>query len=590
MNNFFLSRTAFGMYSIIFMQLNAKRKIQLSLLTIFMILTGLLEVLSIGAVLPFLGVLINPEVILDNKYIQNYDLVKNFLEKNSIVAVITASFLFFTILSGIARIMLTWLQTRTSYSIGIDLSILMYSRTLSQDYMTIIGRNSSYTISGITNKSTTIVSNAIQPFITIVSSSIMLLMIFLSLILIDPLIAIVSLFGFISVYMMVILFVRGRLKKNSHDISIHQAKSLKGLQEGLNGIRDVLLNCTQAKYLSIFANSEYPLRKAYANTYVLGAIPRFGIEAFGMILIAIIAFFASKSPGGVYHAIPVLGAIALGAQRMLPLMQQIYTSWTSLTGGKDSIYDALEILCQKVPKAKKESNLNKLKFEQSIIFSDVSFRYQSNQNWILQNVNFTIPKGAVIGVIGESGAGKSTLLDMLMGLLRPSTGKIYVDSEVLTEINKEEWFELVSHVPQSIFLIDASIEENIAISEPGNFIDYKKVENALSKAHLSELINSLKEKSKTTVGERGAKLSGGQIQRIGIARAIYKSTEFLVFDEATSALDDKTELKIFESINELNKNATIILATHKKSLLNYCTHIISVENKTASIIKVNELL
>jgi ABC-type multidrug transport system fused ATPase/permease subunit len=450
-----------------------------------------------------------------------------------------------------------------------------------------VHQNSSQTISSITNKSTTIVSNAIQPAITIISSAIMLNMILASLIFIDPFIAISALLGFLLIYLLVILLVKEGLKKNSKKISIHQVKTLKALQEGLNGIRDVLLDCNQEKYLRAFSNSESVLRRAYANTYVLGAAPRFGIEALGMILIAMIAYSVSESGAGVYGALPTLGALALGAQRILPLMQQIYTGWTSLQGGRDSIYDALEILCLKIKYTTNAEIDEKLPFEREIKFQDVSFRYDPKGDWVLKDVNISIPKGAIVGVIGESGAGKSTLLDLMMGLLVPTSGAILVDSNILSYANKRYWYKQVSHVPQSVFLADATIEENIAFSESCEKIDFQKIEIAISKAQLSGLITRLPEKNKTYVGERGARLSGGQVQRIGIARAIYKSAEFLVLDEATSSLDENTEIKIMDALRQFSKKRTVVLAAHRGSTLKYCTHLITVKNKTVFINSVN---
>jgi ATP-binding cassette subfamily B protein len=465
-----------NMVKIIFTKLSITRRLQLLFLLFFTIFAGIAEVISIGAVLPFLGVLINPEIIINSSFVISIPKLHNVLNTRNSIAVITFVFIFFTISAGLIRIFLIWMQTRVSYEIGIDFSIEMYRRTLYQDYMAHVNQNSSHTISSIANKSTTIVSNAIQPTITIISSTIMLSMILISLFIIDPFIATTGLLGFLFIYLLVIFFVKGGLKKSSEKISIHQVKTLKALQEGLNGIRDILLDCNQDKYLREFSNSEILLRRAYANTYVLGVAPRFGIEAFGMILIAIIAYSVSETDAGVYSALPILGALALGAQRMLPLMQQIYTGWTSLVGGKDSIYDALEILCLKVNYLSNEQLGEKLIFERAIRFEGVSFRYDVNADWVLRDVNILIPKGAIVGVIGESGAGKSTLLDLMMGLLIPTSGVISVDSNTLSEANKSCWYKQVSHVPQSIFLADATIEENIAFSESSNKIDFEKIE------------------------------------------------------------------------------------------------------------------
>ena len=271
--------------------------------------------------------------------------------------------------------------------------------------------------------------------------------------------------------------------------------------------------------------------------------------------------------------------MALGAQRLLPVLQQIYINWTALksySADVKSVYYALESknhhdVC----------SLEKLNFNDSIRLINVDFKY-SDSDLILNCLNLTILRGQTIGIIGSTGCGKSTLLDILMSLLSPTSGSMYVDDINLTETNNSDflvpWRNQVAHVPQSIFLADTTIAENIAFSANTNSsVDFNKVVESAKKAVVHDFIASLPNGYDTLVGERGIKLSGGQIQRIGLARALYKDASVLIFDEATSALDNKTEESVMSSLSSLKGNMTIIMVAHRLNTLRSCDRVIKIE-------------
>ena len=210
--------------------------------------------------------------------------------------------------------------------------------------------------------------------------------------------------------------------------------------------------------------------------------------------------------------------------------------------------------------------------------------------WILKNVNVSFKKGEKIGFIGMTGSGKSTLLDILMGLLTPTSGELLVDGVVITQQNRRAWQSHVSHVPQSIYLADASIQENIAFGIEPEEIKERKVVQAAQQAKISEMINNLKNTYQDFVGERGIQLSGGQRQRIGIARALYKDSGVLIFDEATSALDNQTEKEIMQQISQLKGEKTIFIIAHRLTTLKQCDRIIRINtNYTIEQVNYNEL-
>ncbi len=266
----------------------------------------------------------------------------------------------------------------------------------------------------------------------------------------------------------------------------------------------------------------------------------------------------------------------LGAQRIFPLAQQMYASYITIQGAKSSTLDALDQLCQ--PMQIISSTNMAIKFEESIVCENIHFGYSDKGQLILKGINIKIPKNSRVGIVSKSGGGKSTLLDVIMGLLAPTDGKVLIDNIELVGANLRAWQAKISHVPQTIFLSDSTIMENIALGIPREDIDINQVQFAAREAQIEEVIEDWPEKYETVVGERGIRLSGGQRQRIGIARALYKKSEVIVLDEATSALDSETENLVMNSFERLGHHATILVAAHRISTLSKCDFIIAISN------------
>lgn len=310
---------------------------------------------------------------------------------------------------------------------------------------------------------------------------------------------------------------------------------------------------------------------------IVGGAPRFVLEIFAVVLLSIAAYVLSRQSSEVGAAIPILGVIALSVQRLLPLAQNSFSSWSSLQAGLVLVSETVAILSQ--PLAKQlNGSLKKIKFERHLRLEKIYFRYGSSSDWVLEDISFVIPKGAKVGVIGPTGGGKSTLLDILMGLLIPNHGELVVDGVIINESYRRGWQNLIAHVPQSIFLADTSIAENIAFGCSNQDLDMDRIVDAASKSELSELISRLPMGYATLVGERGVRLSGGQRQRIGLARAMYKNAEIVIFDEATSALDSDTEELITNSVNLLSPNITTFTVAHRLATLKYCDMIFKIES------------
>ena len=550
--------------------LTPRRKKQLGLLLVIMVITSFAEVVSIGAVLPFLGALMSPEKVFANEYIQPIITSLQITEATQLLLPLTLLFIAAAIFSAGMRLTLIWAQTRLGHAIVADLSVQTYERTLYQPYSVHASRNSSEVIAGISGKISSVVYSTLLPLLNAASSVLILITIMAAVIAIDPVVALITFGGFGAVYAVIMVLSRKRLTQNSQRISHESNQVVKALQEGLGGIRDVLIDGTQAVYCRIYRSADLPLRRAQANNQIIGASPRFLIEALGIILIAGLAYALTGREGGVAGAIPLLGALAIGAQRLLPVLQQLYSSWSSLRGGQASLNDVLDLIEQPLPSYARKLASKPLPFNQSITLNNISFRYTDQTPWVLRDINLEIPKGARVGFMGATGSGKSTLLDILMALLAPGKGCLAIDDTTITEQNFRSWQAHIAHVPQSIFLADTSIAENIAFGVPPEQIDYQRVERAAQQAQIAKTIASWEKGYNTFVGERGVRLSGGQRQRIGIARALYKDADVIVFDEATSALDDKTEAAVMDAIDAIGSDITVLMVAHRLSTLKAC--------------------
>ncbi len=562
--------------------ISLRRRRQFGLLLVLMLLASILEVVSIGAIVPFLGVLTAPEFVFQHPLSQ--PLVKFFglTQPRQLLLPLSIAFAIAALVSGAVRLALLWAQTRLSHSVGADLSISIYRRTLYQPYSVHVARNSSEVIAGISGKANGVVYFTILPVLTILASIIMMSIVLLALLAIEPMSATAGFVGFATTYGIAILLTRKRMASNSQRVSIEQNRVIKALQEGLSGIRDVLIDGTQAAHCAIYRKADLSLRQATASIQTIAGSPRYVIETLGMILVALLTLLLAGRSTGITGAIPLLGAFALGAQRLLPALQQAYSCWTSLRGGQESLAGALDLLDQPLPAYADEPLPAPLPFKRRIKLENLAFRYSPQGPWVLQSLNFEILKGGRVGFIGSTGSGKSTLLDIAMGLLSPTNGRLTIDSVTVTAQNHRAWQAHIAHVPQMIFLADTTIAENIALGITPDKIDYDRVREAAQKAQIAETVESWPEKYATLVGERGVRLSGGQRQRIGIARALYKKADVIVFDEATSALDNDTELAVMQAIENLCDDLTILIVAHRLTTLKNCGKIIELNDGTVS--------
>jgi ABC-type multidrug transport system fused ATPase/permease subunit len=571
------AQNSFVLLGRLWAHLSRRRRRQFVALSGLMLVSAFVEIVSLGAVLPFLGVLTAPDRVFGHPIVSVLSQALGISTADQLVLPLTLAFVAAALLAGALRMLLLWASTQLAFGAGADLSMEVYRRTLYQPYHVHVARNSSEVISAITNK----VGAAVQvlyQLLTLMSSAVLLLAITLALVVVNPVVAMLAIGGFGIAYGAITLVSRQRLRRNGLRIAKEQTQVIKALQEGLGGIRDVLLDGLQPVYCEIYSRSDLPLRRAQGNNIFISGSPRFAMEAVGMVLIAALAYGLSRQSGGISSALPILGVLALGAQRLLPTLQQGYSAWASISGNYSSLADTIELLEQPMPKVESLRMVQPLVLQYSIRFDDVRFRYTQASPWVLNGLSLSIARGSRVGFVGRTGSGKSTTIDLLMGLLLPTEGALVVDGEPITGARLRAWQGAIAHVPQSIYLADATIAENIAFGVSRGGIDMTRVKSAAQQAQIAAFVESHPEGYGAFVGERGVRLSGGQRQRIGIARALYKRASVLVFDEATSALDNATEQLVMDAIEGLDRNLTILLIAHRLSTVRRCDMVVELDD------------
>ena len=573
------------------LHLEKKRYIHFALVICFTIISSFAELLSIGAIIPFLAVLADPDLVFAHPLSQPIINILNLNYPSELVLPITIMFIVGALFAASIRITLLWIQLRFSNSVSADISLKVFRHILHQQYLVHVQRNSSEVIAFVTTKSTALVKGIITPSLIFISGSFTLMTILLALIAFNPSAAI-SIFIFLGFsYIGISSLASKSLDRSSAIINKKENEIFKVLQEAIGAIRDLIIDRTQKVYTKIYHAADVEMKKSQARIMLIGSTPKALLEALGMIIIALVAYWISRDEANLNKIIPTLGVLALGAQRLLPLLQQLFLSYSQMRGSSAQVKDLFKLLDDPLPPFTDAPILNELSLNNTIKFNNLSFGYNGNEDLILKNINFTINKGDKVGLIGETGCGKSTTLDILMSLLPPTKGALLIDGNEVNERNQHEWRAQIAHVPQSIYLADASVLENIAFGVVKERINFDLAKDAARKASILDAINDLPEGFDSWVGERGVKLSGGQRQRIGIARALYKGAKVIIFDEATSALDTETENEVMKSIQDLSDEITIIIVAHRLSTLKSCNKIIELhDGKLSSIGTYDELI
>ena len=569
-----------SLFKSFWLHLRRKRKFQIILLLILMIINSIAELISLASLIPFLTILSSPEKIWKLDFIKNFAYFLKIESNSELLLVFTIIFGLTAIFASTIRLTNTWFINNVVASVGSDLSIKAYKLTLYQPYRIHINRNSSKIISALSTQ-----IDLTQYFLgfslQLITNIIISLGIIGGIFIVDWKIAFLALLIIGIPYLLVIKKIKKIIIRNSKFITESMSTQVKNLQEGLGGIRDIIIDRSQKTFIDIYSENDKPRRKKEAENMYFQQFPKSILETIAIVFIAFICVVIFSDSSNQNEIITILGPLAFGAQKLLPAFQQIYSSWVGMKGNSAAANLVFDLLKQDPYILEKNSKKDLLKFEKYIELKDISYSYKKNK-LILEGLNLTIKKGEIIGIIGKTGSGKSTLVDIIMGLIIPNNGTLNIDGKNLYDKNFEEnllcWRKNISHIPQRIFLKDATIYENIAFGIEENKLNETRAKEAAEISNIKEFIDETLGGFNKFVGEKGIRLSGGQIQRIGIARALYKKSQLLVLDEATSALDYETEKKIIDALITLEHNPTIIMIAHRKNSLINCDRIIQLEN------------
>jgi ATP-binding cassette, subfamily B, bacterial PglK len=567
--------------------LNKKEKIHGLVILLLISCMALLETLSVFSIMPFLAVLGNSEMLESNP-ILNYIFVRaSFFGIHN-----TENFLILLgIMSFVILISSAVFRSFSQYFVNIfietrrhTISLNLFAAYLRQPYEFFVNHHSGELSKSILAEVDQLIGIVIRPFFNMVANALVFLVMLTLLVILEPIVALLAVAALGGLYTCVFLLIKSKLLKIGSVRILCNKERFITASEALNGIKEVKLLGREKFYLNRFEVPSLKFSRTYSTHQTLNQVPNFIIEAiiFGMILLLTITLMLSY--GGVKgdalgHLLPVLGVYAFSAFRMKPALQNIFVGISNLKSGKNLV-DNLSHDLFNLSKSKNENfdNTVSLRAKKSVAFKNISFTYSGSNKLTIQDFNLKIPISSSVGIIGSTGSGKTTLVDILLGLLEPSEGAIEVDDKPVSPSQVRSWQQILGYVPQEIFLTDSTIAENIAMGIPNELINQCKVEECAAIASVHDfIVSELPKKYETVVGERGVRLSGGQRQRIGIARALYRNPDILVFDEATSALDNQTETEVMSSIENLLNKKTIIMIAHRLRTVKKCDQIVILE-------------
>jgi len=559
-----------------------RRRLQFFFIALFMLAGSAAEILSLAAVFPFLAILAKPNTALNIPYIRSLAYGIGVHSSSGLLIAITATFCVLALISGCIRAANTWFTLFFSASVGHDIGKMAFSNVLKQPYASHISLSTPDLIASINIDIPRVISGVVNPTLSLINSCVVIVGLASALLLSTS--ASGALFIFVSslLYFLFGFLVKRRLANLGSSQTVHTRRLIAYLQESLGSIRDVILDNSYDFYIRDYDRSDYLLRRTTAQMYFLTSIPKIVVEPLAIALLSIFALFIAIANGS-QSAIIVIGVCALAGQKLLPLFQKVFESFALLRANEPSLDKVLELLSNNKPIVLL-SCVPTFTLASSILFKNVYFAHKESTKYLVSGLSFEIMKGDCLGVIGETGSGKTTFTDLLMGLLQPTHGTIVVDEQPLSSfpipgsLLIQSWQSSISHVPQSIYLCDTTIAQNIALAKSPQDIDHDRVLYAAEASGLGSFLQSLPNGLLTRVGERGVRLSGGQRQRIGIARALYKKSSVLILDEATSALDPATESTVINNILNLPDQPTIIMIAHRLTTLKSCNKVIKLHN------------
>lgn len=559
----------------LFFLLSPQQLREFYILQILVVIMAFTELLGIASIAPFMALVGDIGLLQKDSgvFATFYELSGltdpvNFLIYSGLIVLLMLT------ISTLMSMFTIWKLSMYSAKVGAEISDQLYTYYMQQEWLFHTSGSSAYLTKQVSTEAMRVASGIIQPLMQMTAKLVLALFISVSILIYDPVIAVAGLLLFAFAYFLLYKLVRKRLQVNGIKISQILSQRFRLMNEGFGGIKDVLLLNRRYDFVERFRASGKSFAYAEGNNSAISQVPRYFMEliAFGA-MISLVLILVKLHQGNLGTVLPILAIYALAAFKLLPALQQIYSSVAHIKGNTaafDAIKDDLENAFSGQHSTVKQTETSHLPLNHQVSLNNITFSYPNKTSPAVDGLSMIIPKNSVIGIVGASGSGKSTTIDLLLGLLIPQEGEIFIDDILITVDNMRAWQNTLGFVPQSIYLSEGSIAENVAFGLPIRSISIDQVNRALELANLRELVGQLPEGIDTKVGERGVQLSGGQRQRIGIARALYHEAAILVFDEATSALDGITEKIIMEAIHEFSGHKTIVMIAHRLKTVQKC--------------------
>ena len=574
-----IKKTIFVTLSGLFKILDSKERKSLYVVFLFLFAIGIFEIIGVASIIPIISIMNDPEILNTNKYLINFKKILEMLgvqsTKEVLVLLGVGSFSIIAF-STVLRSYGLYLTTQFIEMRRHEISYKLLSGYLRNDFDFFLNSQSSELAKTVLSEVDRIVAQLVRPIITMVSYTFLLIFILAFLLFVNAKISLTIIFVFGGLYSFLYIAVRKKANYLGEQTVSSNRERFAITMEALNNIKYIKFSNLESYYSERFLKVSHRFSNSVAVQFVLNQIPKYAVElvAFGgVILISIITLVSAMEVDGEVPStfFPLLSAYALSAYKLQPAVQSIFNGIVSLRYGQvalNNLFQSLNQISAKVyPKAFEPGN-KKITFNRAIQCKNISFRYSSENPNVIDNLEFEIGRGSSVGIVGTTGSGKSTLINIMLGLLKPTTGKIFVDGTEISESNTKNWQDIIGYVPQNVTLVDASIHENIAFGVDFNDIDFEYAKYCGRVAMLED--NFFTSAHYKNIGDAGSKISGGQRQRIGIARALYKKPKLLVLDEATSGLDPNTEKRLLSAIAELSDDLSILMVTHRYSNLKIC--------------------
>jgi len=559
--------------------LSKKERTSAAFLLFMISVMAITEMIGVASILPFMAVLSNPDVVQTNsflKYLFEFSKIFGVTNNRQFLFYLGIFVFLILVISLIIRAITIYLQVRfvrmREFSIGRRL-VELY---LKQPYIWFLNQHSSEIGKTILSEIDRVIVNGLGPLVELIARCIVTVLLIGLLLIVDTKLTLIVFILLSGLYIIIYLSVKWYLKKIGKISLLNNKLRFLAVNNTFSAIKEIKVKGVEREYLKNFSDPAKAFAQVQSSAAVISLLPRFLIEAIAFGGLLLIMLYLMSNSGNFIDALPTITLYAFAGYRLLPSIQQIYLSFTKLTfigPSLDNINSNLINL--------KSSNLihNKsiLPLNRKIELKNINFRYPDMSEDVLNNLNITIYPKTTVGFIGSSGSGKTTIIDIILGLLQPQSGTLEVDGNSIDKRNLRAWQNSLGYVPQNIYLLDDTIEANIALGQSLENINKKSVEKALKIANLYEFVNKLPKKDQTKVGENGVRISGGQRQRIGIARALYHNPNIIILDEATSSLDNENEKAVMQAVNNLSKYITVIIVAHRLNTVKNCDVIFKIK-------------